>query len=215
LSIELSPDSAAPDEQVKITTKGFDPKKGPITVKFAGKSAKKPMAISDSIITVVVPPGAKSGNVEVTVDKSAVKPFTVKPPEYDKSHFEVLTGVGAVLAGKEYTSYKTDNDAVAATNIGGKTPEILLGGGFILPWHWGGRWIENSYCSDAKDRQDAKDKEKGPTVPDDCQPGGAYNYYRPWETFVSVRFAPASDQTINGFVLGGLPLVFALRPHRL
>lgn len=49
-----------------------------------------------------------------------------------------------------------------------------------MPWHKGGEWIEKSY-------------------PDDPE----YKGYRPWETFVSVRFAPASDQTINGFVIGG------------
>lgn len=102
-------------------------------------------------------------------------------PQYDKKSFEVLTGVGAVLAGVEDTSYAINNDtnALAATNIGRKRIELLLGGGFIMPFRRGGKWIENSYSD-----------------PD-------YKDYRPWETFLSIRFAPGTDQTINGFVVGG------------
>ena len=33
--------------------------------------------------------------------------------------------------------------------------------------------------------------------------GGTYRNYRPWQTFLSIRFAPGTDQTINGFVVGG------------
>src|SRR3954467_6685408 len=56
--------------------------------------------------------------------------------EYDKKAFEVLTGVGAVLAGVQSTSYKidTNSSALSQTNVGRKTVEILLGGGFIMPW---------------------------------------------------------------------------------
>ncbi len=199
-SIELFPESAAPGDPVTITVKGFDATKA-TSVMFAGKTAKFSASGSDSIGTVV-PMGASQGNVAVTVGGGSVlKPFTVKPAEYDQSAFEVLTGVGAVLAGAEATSYKPANDAMAATNVGRKTPEILLGGGFILPWHRGGGWIEKSYCGASEDRHAAK--VNGQTVPDNCLPGGAYDRYRPWETFLSIRFAPGSDQTINGFVLGG------------
>ena len=38
---------------------------------------------------------------------------TNKKPEYDKKSLEVLTGVGAVLAGVEATSYKTDTTSNA------------------------------------------------------------------------------------------------------
>jgi hypothetical protein len=184
--------------------------------------------------------GAESGDIVVTTadKKTARRAFVVKSPNYDQSAFEVLTGVGAVLAGVEDTSYKEQNDALSATNIGRKTPEILLGGGFILPWHSAGGWIERSYCGrqyeraqkdKSKEDKAKKDKAKGdkpredaPTddkaegdnaakeeppaataLSSDCKPGGAYRDYRPWEVFLSIRFAPASDQTINGFVLGG------------
>ncbi len=121
------------------------------------------------------------------------------PAAVDASAFHLLTGVGARLAGVESTSYKLNDssDALSATNVGKKTPEILLGGGFILPMRKGGGWIERSYCG--------KGGVKTPPdqVPDDCKPGGAYKNYRPYEAFVSIRFSPATDQTLNGFVAGG------------
>jgi hypothetical protein len=120
--------------------------------------------------------------------------------EYDKKAFEVLTGVGAVLAGVQSTSYKidTNSSALSQTNVGRKTVEILLGGGFIMPWHKGGGWIEKSYCR-------TPPKERGDADSGSCRKGGdaAYKNYRPWETFLSIRFAPATEQAINGFVVGG------------
>lgn len=175
-----------------VTIKGHDFGNAPGKVTFNDKKPAKSQSTvwSDTSIVVTVPSGAVTGNVVVTTadgHNSAPMPLDVKPPEYDPTHFEVITGVGAVLAGAEATSYKTNNDALSAANVGRKTPEILLGGSFIMPCRWGGRWIEKSYCG----------------VSQDCQPGGAYYHYRPWATFLSIRFAPTTDQTINGFVLGG------------
>src|SRR5205807_2095303 len=91
-------------------------------------------------------------------------------PEYDKKSLEVLTGVGAVLAGVEATSYKVDttSNALSQTDVGRKTIELLLGGGFILPWHWGGNWIESSFCEEPekkaknkKENKEKKDKKMG------------------------------------------------------
>ena len=176
-------------------------------------------AVGEAVVVVNVDkPGpndaAKATTSSVTAGGDAK--FSVAAPEFDPSHFEVLTGVGAVLAGKEATSYTTRNDAISSTNVGRKTPEILLGGGFILPWHKGGRWIENSYCGKSvpvvvdkqKTGQTKKVTVQAPVdtpkdVSPDCQIGGAYKNYRPYEAFVSIRFSPASDQSINGFVLGG------------
>ena len=86
-----------------------------------------------------------------SVDGKKLRPLIVMTVSEDPIRIregatEVITGVGAVLAGVEATSYKTDNDALSAKNVGRKTPEILLGGGFILPWRKGGRWIEKAYC---------------------------------------------------------------------
>ena len=130
---------------------------------------------------------------------------TPDAPQYDKKAFEVLTGVGAVLAGAESTSYKVDSDALSQTNVGKKTVEILLGGGFIMPWHKGGRWIERSFCG-SPDEEAAGLKNGDPKSKDyGCRQNGdpEYRDYRPWETFLSIRLAPTSEQTINGFVIGG------------
>src|SRR6267378_4000265 len=138
----ITPDSAAVGDLVTIKGKNFGAATDSRSVKFKGKASKSPIWNTDSVI-VAVPDGATSGEVVVTVggNSSPGKAFVVKPPEYDQSSFEVLTGVGAVLAGVEATSYKISNDALTAANVGRKRPEILLGGGFIMPWRSGGKWI--------------------------------------------------------------------------
>ena len=198
---KLVPDSGAGGEPIKIIGNHFGASQDSNTVTFKGKPAKT-TDWTDASIIAVVPSGAESGDVVVTVGGNASdgRAFVVKPPEYDQSSFHLLTGVGAVLAGVESTSYKVDapNNALSQTNVGRKTIEILLGGGFVLPWHKGGQWIENSFCR-TKQKEAAANSGKG------CREGGDSEYlnYRPWEAFLSIRFAPASDQTINGFVVGG------------
>jgi hypothetical protein len=105
--------------------------------------------------------------------------------QLDASAFQLITGVGAVVAGDEFTSYSTNMNVLEAANIGRKTPEVLLGAAFILPWKRGG--FTSSYCADNSDKCDDP----------------AYINYRPWEAFISVRFAPGTDQTVNGLVVGG------------
>ncbi len=131
-------------------------------------------------------------------DKETAAPSDNNSSSVDAGAFQVLTGVGATVAGRESTSYKVNetNDAFSATNVGRKTPEILLGGGFILPWQKGGGWIERSYCGPNGAKIPPGE------IPSDCKPGGAYKNYRPYEVFLSIRFSPATDQTLNGFVAG-------------
>src|SRR6266542_2051460 len=127
------------------------------SVTFGGIAAS-PTSWNPTAIVVPVPAGAKDGNIVVTTASgNASHPFTVQA--YDQRAFEVLTGVGAVLAGVESTSYKVDtaNNAVSQTNVGRKTVEILLGGGFIMPLHKGGGWIERSFCGN-RDEQEAAAK---------------------------------------------------------
>jgi hypothetical protein len=222
----VEPDSANVNDAVIIKGKGFGGTPGTVTV--GGKQVKSPIWDDTSII-ISVPMGAKSGDIVVTVAGGGTvrHAFVVKSPEYDQAVFEALTGVGAVLAGVEATSYKQANDALSSTNVGRKAPEILLGGGFILPWQRSGGWIERSYCGGryervkqkkAKEQKKAEEEQKkaeeeqkkakeepaaASDLTEDCKPGGAYRDYRPWEAFLSIRFAPVSDQIINGFVIGG------------
>lgn len=102
-----------------------------------------------------------------------------KEPEYDKTSFQVLTGVGASFLPIETTSYKLDSttNALSQTNVGRKHLELLLGGAFILPW-------KTIY------------KKQGNSDPD-------YKNFHPLEAFLSLRFAPGADQTFTGFVVGG------------
>src|SRR6266550_1715187 len=201
---KVEPDSGAVGDPIVLTGQNFGTETGSVT--FKGKVATTTQWTDTSIIAVV-PSGAGSGEVVVTVGDKASKgkAFVLTTPEFDQSAFEVLTGVGAVLSGLESTSYKvdSDNNALSQTNVGRKTVELLLGGGFILPWHAGGGWIERSFCGTPEEIAAAKKAAK--TKKPICKEGGdpAYKNYRPWETFLSIRFAPASDQTINGFVIGG------------
>jgi len=225
--------SGAVGDTVAIEGTGFGDKQDSSTVKFGDKPAS-PEKWTDKSIIVSVPAGAGPGDVVITVTvtgKSANTHFEVTPPKYDQTHFEVLTGIGAVLAGVESTSYKVDvsNNALSATNVGRKQVELLLGGGFIMPWRRGGAWIEDSFCTSndwrVRAKADIGQAKKGdPNAKigkseqkkiikaakeyareQDCRPGGdpAYKRYRPWEAFLSIRFAPSSEQTISGFVLGG------------
>ncbi len=192
----ISPSTGLVGTSITIIGANFGAAKG--TVKF-GNVAATPSSWANDKIVVDVPTGATTGNIIVTTGNgSASQPFTVTT--YDVKHFEVLTGVGSVLAGVEATSYKVDtqNNALSQTNVGKKKVEILLGGGFILPWHKTGGRIENSWCGTEDEKAEAAKNGKL------CREGGDVDYrdYRPWETFLSIRFAPASDQTINGFVVG-------------
>jgi hypothetical protein len=197
----VTPSSAIVGTSVTISGSHFGESQGSSTVTFNGVAAK-PTGWTATSIVVPVPAGAKDGNIVVTTAAgNASVPFTVQA--YDQRAFEVLTGVGAVLAGVESTSYKVDtqNNALSQANVGRKKIEILLGGGFILPWHRTGRWIEDSFCTEAADKAHRTEARQKP----ECRTGGDIDYknYRPWEAFLSIRFAPASDQTINGFVIGG------------
>jgi hypothetical protein len=137
----------------------------------------------DTQILAVVPSGTTIGSPKVAVSHSKNDEvtyqgkFEVKAPNYDKSAFEVITGVGASFLPIESTSYKLDatNNALSQTNVGRKHLELLLGGGFILPFHL---------------------KNYGGADPD-------YKNFHPLEAFLSLRFAPGSDQAFTGFVVGG------------
>jgi len=210
---KIQPSSAREGDPVEIVGSGFGSTPGKLTF---GKKEAKPFRWTDTSIFTTVPRGVDVGHLTVTVTLPAAPgaaaaaaqskaDFTVEAPPFDVSHLQLITGVGATLAGLEATSYKVANDALSSANVGRKTPEILLGGGFILPWRRSGGWIEKAYCG-AGDAQVGAARAAGqdpPEISDDCKPGGAYYHYRPWQAFVSIRFAPASDQTINGFVLGG------------
>jgi len=177
----VKPDSAAAAQTIAITGSGFADSG---TVCIRGIPATV-VSWGDTLILATVPEGLAIGTADVVVKHTEtdkvlyVGKFEVKTPSYDKSAFEVVTGVGASFLPVESTSYKVDttNNALSQTNVGRKHLELLLGAGFILPWG-------------------TKYPGKKVTDPD-------YKNYHPFETFLSLRFAPGSDQTFTGFVLGG------------
>ena len=174
----IKPSSASPAQTIAITGSGF----GDSGTVCIGETKANFTSWGDTLILTIVPDGLASGVAKVVVkhsesDKVEYQKFEVKEPTYDKSAFEVMTGVGASFMPVESTSYKADatNNALSQTNVGRKHLELLLGGGFILPW---GKYPWNV------------------TDPD-------YKNFHPFETFLSLRFAPGSDQTFTGFVVGG------------
>lgn len=178
----VKPASASAAQTIAIVGSGF----GALgTVTFGTTDAIATVTSwEDTLILVTVPDGLAIGAAKIVVehnasDQVAYQAFEVKAPNYDKSAFEVMTGVGASFLPVESTSYKVDttNNALSQTNIGRKHLELLLGAGFILPWG-------------------AKYPGKKVTDPD-------YKNFHPYETFLSLRFAPGADQTFTGFVLGG------------
>jgi hypothetical protein len=177
----VKPDSASATQTIAITGSGFGDSG---TVSIGGTNAIF-TSWGDTLILATVPDGLAMGTADVVVkhseaDKSVYQgKFEVKAPNYDKSAFEIVTGVGSSFLPVESTSYKVDstNNALSQTNLGRKHLELLLGAGFILPW---------------------KTKYPGKAVTDPD-----YKNYHPFETFLSLRFAPGSDQTFTGFVVGG------------
>jgi hypothetical protein len=181
---DFRPSAVSIGDALEIVGSGFGGDKGKV---FIGDKEANVSSWTDKSILASVPGGISTGNtaVEVTLSdgktkvgsKTPAPTLTVKAPEYDQSAFEVLTGVGASFLPVENTGYKVDstNNALSQTNVGRKHIELLLGGGFILPW--------------VRLKGDHGDS--------------TYKDFRPLETFLSIRFAPGADQSYAGFVVGG------------
>jgi IPT/TIG domain len=177
----VKPDSASVAQTIAITGSGFGDSG---TVSIRGTDATV-TSWGDTLILATVPDGLAIGAADVVVKhKEADKvlyqgKFEIKATNFDKGAFEVMTGVGASFLPVESTSYKVDttNNALSQTNVGRKHLELLLGAGFILPW---GTKYPGAKVTD----------------PD-------YKNFHPYEAFLSLRFAPGSDQTFTGFVVGG------------
>ena len=177
----VKPDAASSGQTIAITGSGFGDSG---TVSIHGTKADF-TSWGDTLILATVPDGLATGAADIVVKHSETDKvtyqgkFEVKAPNYDKSAFEVMTGVGASFLPVESTSYKVDttNNALSQTNVGRKHLELLVGAGFILPW---------------------KSRFPGQNVTDPD-----YKNYHPYEAFLSLRFAPGSDQTFTGFVVGG------------
>jgi hypothetical protein len=132
----VKPDSAAPAEAIAITGSGFRDL-GTVCI---GEIKANVTSWGDTLILAIVPDSLSIGVAKIVVkhkkgDKVEYREFEGKAPNYDKSSFEIMTGVGASFMPVESTSYKVDASSIALsqTNVGRKHLELLLGGGFILP----------------------------------------------------------------------------------
>lgn len=76
----MQPDSATVGDVVRVLGKGFGTTRSTSTVTFGGASASSFPSWSESEIQVVVPPGASTGSVVVTVNATTSNafPFTVR-----------------------------------------------------------------------------------------------------------------------------------------
>jgi hypothetical protein len=93
--LNISPDPAPIGTSVTITGTNFGATQGTSTLTFNGTIAT-PISWSDTSITTLVPVGATTGNVVVTVDLEASNgyPFTVSPPAFEYVHTATMGGGG-------------------------------------------------------------------------------------------------------------------------
>jgi hypothetical protein len=182
LSIEsVTPGSAAPGDAIEIKGSSFG-EQGKVTI---GEQEASVSSWTDDQILAVIPNGLQPGKPGIGIEPKGKSKQTfdgkleVKAASYDKTSFELLTGVGASFLPVESTSYKLDSttNALSQTNVARKHIELLVGGAFILPW------------GTIYKKQGESDKD--------------YKSFHPVETFLSLRFAPGADQAFTGFVVGG------------
>jgi hypothetical protein len=87
--------------------------------------------------------------------------------------FALVLGIGSLIRASNYTDYSNQANVLHSNNIGRATPQFLTGVSF---------------------------RSKIPNVK--WFSGKETWQQRPWNAFVSVKFAPNTSQTINGFVFG-------------
>jgi hypothetical protein len=91
----------------------------------------------------------------------------------DDLDFALVLGIGSLIKASNSTDYSNEANVLHSNNIGRATPQLLTGVSF---------------------------RSKIPNFP---KLGGKESWQqRPWNAFVSVKCAPNSSQTINGFVFG-------------
>ena len=91
--------------------------------------------------------------------------------------FGLVLGIGSLVTGPGVTDYQNQSNVIHSSYLGRATPQLLTGVSFRTN-------IPNFR------------KFQGGS-------NGAIWQKRPWNAFLSLKFAPGSSQTLNGFVLGG------------
>ncbi len=92
----------------------------------------------------------------------------------DEDNVDVMLGISSLITNPGNTNYGIVNNSVLQAKIlGSATPQFLTGLSFTLPFDRPCRWRAG-----------------------DDSP-------RPWRAFVSLKFTPGSNETTNGYVIGG------------
>jgi hypothetical protein len=104
------------------------------------------------------------------------------------SDFSITLGIGSLVVNQGVTDYSNNSNILQANNLGRATPQYLVGVSMrtVIP-NFRGLGAKADTCT-------------GTIVA-----GSSCELWRrrPWEGFVSLKFAPQSSQTINGYVIGG------------
>lgn len=117
------------------------------------------------------------------------------------SDFAVTLGIGSLVVNSGVTDYSNTANILQANNLGRATPQYLAGVSMRMAIHN----FRPFNCKDKTAPVNCKGKPAPVNCKDKTAPGSCCEVWRqrPWEGFVSIKFAPQSSQTINGYVIGG------------
>ncbi len=157
-------------------------------------------------------PPATAGDVQKTNDKLDVlqqQVTTLKSDlaSTDDSDFDLQLGIGSLVRNGDITDYANNSNVLSASSLGSATPQYLVGISMRAPFH--NISLPNKSKCDAVDylavhplpSNQAKDQDRLQKELDASRCPRWRRY--PWAGFVSVKFAPNSTETLNGYVIGG------------
>jgi hypothetical protein len=184
----------------------------------------QPQTASSAAPTSTTPAtaGAKATTADTVAqqvkDVKAIKDALNADSDLD---FSLVIGIGSLIVVSGSTDYSDQSNVIHSNNIGKATPQFLTGVAFrshlpnFLPRYHGCTWNETDGLpangSAQASTTPTADKDKTDPHPKDVKTakteGGACSYAepwqkRPWNAFVSVKFSPGANQTVNGFVFG-------------
>lgn len=157
------------------------------TAKPIAKGSTQPVPPDD---TSNSNPPAAASQTQVTAMQKQIDSIedSLKKPDSD---FAVTIGVGSLILNQGVTDYSNSSNILQSNNLGRATPQYLLGVSMRTA-------VPNFAHLGANVDRDV-DHCKGDNLRSKCELWRR----RPWEGFVSLKFAPQSSQTINGYVIGG------------
>ncbi len=206
---------AAPTATTTITTTTVTtttPPTTPPTTPTGGDVASKPGS----------PGGTPASQAQVDALQKQVSTIQGDLSKQD-SEFALTLGIGSLVLNSDVTDYSNTANVLQANSLGRATPQYLAGVSMRTAVPNFGQLGAKGDC--AVPTVPIKAPPDTSTVPPDTSKASNKNgkppkdnskpspyasglscgvwRRRPWEGFVSIKFAPGSSQTINGYVLGG------------